>query len=65
MKTKLNLQIEEIALKEIYDAYEWYEEQSEGLGDKFKNALDKAFKTIQKFPDGYEVFGHHRQFPMK
>jgi len=61
-----SIQVEERALIEIDDAYLWYENQLLGLGEKFKTAVDKSFKSILKSPEGFEMFGeHHRQFPMK
>lgn len=47
---KLEIQVEETALKEIQDAYEWYESKSKKLGRKFLLALDASFNQIQKSP---------------
>ncbi len=65
MKKKLTLRINEIAAHEINEAYLWYEEQSTGLGDQFIKVLDHAFKSIQKSPNGFELFDNHRQYPLK
>lgn len=65
MKKRVNLLIEESASTEIHNAYNWYENQSAGLGKKFITALDRAFKTIQKTPNGYEQIDRHRQYPLK
>lgn len=32
------------------DAYKWYEEQREGLGELFLTALDNGLKNIQSIP---------------
>ena len=65
MKQNLDIQVEQKALIEIDDAYIWYEEQSNGLGERFKVEVDTAFQTILNSPNGYEKFGKHRQFPME
>ena len=35
-----------LAHKDIIDAYEWYENQQIGLGDRFAAAVEKKIKTI-------------------
>jgi plasmid stabilization system protein ParE len=35
-----------LAHKDIVDAYEWYEIQQRGLGDKFAAAVEKKIKAI-------------------
>ena len=65
MKQKLDVQIESEALLEIEEAYLWYENKSEGLGEKFKKELNEGFKTILKSPNGYQKFHRHRQFPLE
>lgn len=65
MKMKFDVQIEDRAKIEIADAYEWYEEQKEGLGETFIKAFQSALTTIQKAPNGYTKVRHHRQFPLK
>ena len=39
--------------KDIQLAYRWYEEQSNGLGDKFIQSLEKAIISIQTNPQFY------------
>jgi len=65
MKQNLDIQVEQEALIEIENAYNWYEEQSKGLGERFKEEVDGAFLAILDSPKGYEKFGIHRQFPIK
>ena len=38
------------ALDEMGQAFEWYEEQSAGLGQKFIASLEKSLGSIQKNP---------------
>jgi len=45
--------IEDKALKEAQDAYDYYEEQQAGLGERFKEALDKDIHQIQAHPRNY------------
>ena len=65
MGRKFIIQIEDRAKIEIADAYDWYEEQNEGLGESFLKAFQKALIAIQKSPNGYREVYYHRQFPMK
>jgi plasmid stabilization system protein ParE len=65
MKKKFNVQIEYSAKIEIANAYDWYEDQEEGLGESFIKAFQKAIESIQKAPNGYTQVGYHRQFPLK
>jgi plasmid stabilization system protein ParE len=65
MKQRFDIQIEQEALVELEDAYIWYENQSAGLGDRFKSEVDRAFNDILDAPRGYKKCGKHRQFPMK
>jgi hypothetical protein len=53
MKKEFRIEIEERAKIEISEAFEWYENQQVGLGVTFVEALQSAFKTIQKSPNGY------------
>lgn len=38
------------ARKDIESAYDWYELQREGLGDKFIEAVETSFTSIQSNP---------------
>lgn len=44
---------------DITEAYEWYEEQAEGLGEEFLRAVDACFAAIQRIPTAYSPI--HRQ----
>ncbi len=39
--------------KEYFDAWDWYENQSVGLGDRFGNVLLKQVQSISKDPFAY------------
>jgi toxin ParE1/3/4 len=45
-----NLIVSPLAKRDLQDAYEWYEEQSEGLGERFLNNLDEAFDELLQNP---------------
>jgi len=64
MKKKLKIEIEQEALKEIDQGYEWYEKKLTGLGSEFKEEVDNSFKLILSSSNGYKKFGKHRQFPL-
>ncbi len=49
------LQIREEAEDEIGEAYSWYEQQSEGLGERFISELEALFKKITLHPQHYKV----------
>lgn len=41
------------AQKEFQTAYDWYEEQKDGLGDKFILEIELSLSLIQKNPNHY------------
>jgi len=43
------------AQSDIREAYVWYEEKAEGLGDEFLNCLDAAFSLVAASPHIYPV----------
>lgn len=47
------LKISDRALREMGEAYEWYEEQVTGLGTEFLEALDAQFELIARSPQLY------------
>src|SRR5437870_2473663 len=38
---------------DVTSAVNWYEEQREGLGDRFQLQIDEAFDRIAEFPEIY------------
>jgi toxin ParE1/3/4 len=40
---------------EIQEAFDWYEERSEGLGSEFLRAADACFSTVQRNPAAYPI----------
>lgn len=49
----------EPAIIEFQDAIEFYNLQSEGLGDKFINEIDKTISIIKNYPEGFAEYTHH------
>lgn len=43
------------AEREIQEAFDWYEEQSEGLGAEFLRAADACLSGVQRNPAAYQV----------
>ncbi len=41
------------AQKEIYSAWEWYEERQKGLGDRFLSDVINTIKRIEAHPERY------------
>lgn len=51
MSLKLFLQPE--AEGDIQEAYLWYEEQDEGLGEEFLRAVDAGLAAVQRMPNAH------------
>lgn len=59
---KLIITIE--ARQDIADAYDWYEEQKQGLGEQFLKQFRITCNDILIAPTGYQHFHHYRQIPL-
>ena len=46
----LPVRLRPVALGELTDAWRWYEEQREGLGDEFRACVDAAMAEIARAP---------------
>jgi toxin ParE1/3/4 len=44
---------------DIVDAYRWFEERRDGLGDDFLSVVEQAFETIERSPEAFRVV--HKQ----
>ncbi len=63
---KYGFAIRDKALAEIYHAFDWYEKQSAGLGDKFISELEKNFEAVNKNPQGFKLsYKIFREIPLK
>lgn len=51
----MQVKIHELAAKEFDDAIEWYELQSNGLGERFKNAVTSQIEKIKTHPSWYLI----------
>lgn len=49
------------AQKEILDAWEWYEDQQPGLGDRFKEEVRKKIENILSNPLHYPLRKKYRE----
>lgn len=52
------------ARQDIVDAYDWYEEQKQGLGEQFLKQFRTTCNDILIAPTGYQHFNNYRQIPM-
>jgi plasmid stabilization system protein ParE len=43
------------AEREIQEAFDWYEERSEGLGLEFLRAADACLSTVRRNPEAFPV----------
>lgn len=43
------------AEREIQEAFDWYEERSEGLGTEFLRAADACLSGVRRNPEAYQV----------
>ncbi len=41
------------AIKELLEAWTWYEEKQVGLGDRFENEVYKSLKEVERHPKRY------------
>jgi hypothetical protein len=51
----MKISIDELANKEFNDAIDWYENQSEGLGKRFKKSVINQIKKIIKNPNWFLI----------
>ena len=65
MKKKLNLVYQEQANSEVQEAFLYYEEELEGLGERFLDELDRVVHSIQLAPKGFQKFHNYRQVPLE
>jgi len=56
MIKKHSLVLQPGARNDTQDAYDWYENQLAGLGDKFLNALEECYLKIEKHPAAFGKF---------
>lgn len=63
MRKKLDLIFKPQADIEILEAFNYYEEELEGLGERFLNELDKVILSINLAPNGFKNFHIYRQIP--
>lgn len=58
--------IEPAAKLDFKAAFEWYEEQLEGLGAEFLISAEAAFSFLERSPEVYQlIFGTVRRSPIK
>ena len=54
------------ARKEFITAFNWYEEQKDGLGDKFSLEIEQSLNLIRKNPNHYpSKTDHLKEFVVK
>lgn len=41
------------ARKELLEAWEWYEDKQEGMGDRFRNLVNQKIKQVIQTPERY------------
>ncbi|MCI0421938.1 MAG: type II toxin-antitoxin system RelE/ParE family toxin [Acidobacteria bacterium] len=49
------LVVRHLAEADIAEAFDWYESQQEGLGNRFLEAVDDLFETIEQQPFIYSI----------
>ena len=58
----LPIRLRDEATAELNDAWNWYEERREGLGDEMLGCVEVAFAAVQRSPEAYpRVEGRIRQ----
>ena len=43
---------------EVREAYQWYEERKEGLGDEFLESLESVYAGLRATPEMHQVLEH-------
>ncbi|MBK9015865.1 MAG: type II toxin-antitoxin system RelE/ParE family toxin [Saprospiraceae bacterium] len=51
----------QLALEEIQDAHDWYEQQRTGLGLEFMDAIDEVVQRILSIPKSHPVVYQQRR----
>jgi hypothetical protein len=51
-----NFRIHNLAKKELYDSFQWYENKAEGLGIDFYIEVEKEFRNIISKPYSYPKY---------
>jgi len=63
---KLESLIRSDAQREITETFQWYENQSNGLGTEFLRAVDAAIASIERFPKAFpKVEGETRKILLR
>ena len=52
---KLPVAFRNEAMRELVDAFEWYESERAGLGDEFLTAVASAIRTIRRTPGRFRI----------
>lgn len=47
------IEVRDLASKEFIDAYLWYEDQRDGLGQEFHDEVQVQFAFLRERPDGF------------
>lgn len=53
MRPQLIVTVE--AQREIQEAFDWYEAQSSGLGERLLRSIDDSFEIIADFPESFPI----------
>ena len=54
------------ALKELYQAYWWYEDRKEGLGELFFDEINSSLEVIKTKPEAFQIrYKKFHQIPIK
>ena len=51
----MDIRLSNLAVLELDDAAEYYNQESPGLGDKFKNEIKKSLERISNYPTSWSV----------
>lgn len=66
MKKGFDLIFKDLANNEVVEAFQYYEDQLEGLGERFLIELDNAIVSINRTPNGFQNFHNGtKQIPLE
>lgn len=59
------IEVRDLASIEFIDAYLWYEDQRDGLGEEFHDAVQEQFAFLRERPEGFAKWrGQYRKIAL-
>ncbi len=59
------LQLHPLAERELFQAIDWYEAKTEGLGEQFLDRVTEGLSQIKEYPESGPLLGHVRRLMLR